>query len=316
VTLALAIGANAVVFGIMDALVLRPLNVPQSENLWGTAYGNNPMWQSYPNYLDLRDRNHSFADLAAFKFVFVGLIAAKETSLATGFATTGNYFDVLKVQPYLGRFFHSSHEHGTNSAPLIVLSHEYWHSHFLDDRAVVGRTIQLNKHPFTIIGVAQPGFQGTLLFISPNFFMPIVNQEQVDGEPLLNARANSSGIFEAMGHLKPGVTPAQAIADVNAVGDYLERTYPKDFGHRSSFLVKQGLTSFGGPVMAFFAALMLLAGLILRAACANLGGLFAARAADRSREVALRLALGSSRSRILQGLFTEAVLVSLVGGAA
>jgi predicted permease len=316
VTLALAIGANAVVFGIMDALVLRPLNVPQSENLWGTAYGNNPMWQSYPNYLDLRDRNHSFTDLAAFKFVFVGLSAAKEASLATGFATTGNYFDVLKVQPYLGRFFHSSDEHGPNSAPYVVLSYEYWHSHFLDDRAVVGRMIQLNKHPFTVVGVAQPGFQGTLLFISPNFFMPIANQEQVDGEPLLNARANSSGIFEAVGHLKPGVTPTQAIADVNAVGDYLEKTYPKDFGHRSSSLVKQGLTSFGGPVKAFVAALMLLAGLILLAACANLGGLFAARAADRSREVALRLALGSSRYRILQGLFTEAVLVSLVGGAA
>jgi predicted permease len=300
----------------VDSLVLRSLNVPQAENLWGTVYGDNPAWQSYPNYLDLRARNRSFDDLAAFKFVFVGLVTGKEPSLASGFATTGNYFDVLRVQPYLGRFFRCSDERGPNSAPYVVLSYAYWHSHFLDDRGVLGRVIQLNKHPFTIIGVAQPGFQGTLMFISPDFFMPIVNQEQVDGELLLDARGNSSGIFEAMGHLKPKVTPTQAIADVNAVGAYLEKTYPKEFGHRSSSLVRQGLTSFGGPVRAFVAALMLLAGLILLAACANLGSLFAARTADRSREVALRLALGSSRGRILRALFTEAVLISLAGGAA
>jgi predicted permease len=196
-----------------------------------------------------------------------------------------------------------------------VLSYAYWHSHFLDDRGVVGRIIQLNKHPFTIIGVAQPTFRGTLLFISPDFFMPVVNQEQVDGESLLNARGNSDGVFEALGHLKPGVTPAQAIADVNAVGGYLEKIYPKEFGHKTSSLVRQGLTSFGGPVRAFVGGLTLLAGLILLAACANLGSLFAARAADHSREVALRLALGSSRKRILRQLLTEAVLISLAGGA-
>ncbi len=173
---------------------------------------------------------------------------------------------------------------------------------------------QIDKHPFTVIGVAPPEFRGTLLFISPDFFMPIVNQEQVDGENLLDARGSIRGIFEAFGHLKPGVTPAQAIADVNAVGAYLEKTYPKEVSNKNSSLVRQGLTSFGRPVRAFVAGLMLLAGLILLAACANLGSLFAARAADRSREVALRLALGSSRNRILRGLLTEAVLISLVGG--
>jgi len=315
-TLALAIGANAVVFGVMNGIILRPLNVPQEETLLGTAYGENPAWQSYPNYLDLRDRNRSFEDLAAFKFAFVGLNTGKDPSLAAGFAATGNYFDVLKVQPYLGRFFHRSDERGPNSAPYVVLSYAYWHSHFLEDRGVVGRIIQLNKHPFTIIGVTQPGFQGTLLFVSPDFFMPIVNQEQVDGESLLNARGNSDGVFEALGHLKPGVTPAQAAADLKAVGAYLEKTYPKEVGHKSSSLAHVGLTSFGGPARAFVAGLMLLAGLILLAACANLGSLFGARAADRSREVALRLALGSSRNRILRGLFTEAVLISLAGGAA
>src|SRR3984885_911808 len=315
VTLALAIGANAVVFGIMDGLLLRPLNVPQWETLWGTMYGTSPGWQSFPNYVDLRNRNHSFEDLAAFKFAFTGMETGKDLSVANGFATSGNYFDVLRIQPYLGHVFHTSDEHGPNSAPYIVLPYAYWHTRFHDDRAVIGRVVQLNKHPFTIIGVAPPGFQGTLLFISPDFFMPIVNQAQVDGEDFLNARGSDRGVFESMGHLRPGVTAAQATADMNAVGAYLEKTYPKEFAHQNSSLAHEGLTSFTGPATAFVAGLMLLAGLILLAACANLGSLFAAHAADRSREVALRLALGSSRNRILRQLLTEAVLISFAGGA-
>ena len=299
-TLALAIGANAVVFGIMNGLILRPLNVPQSENLFGTVYGEGSPWQSYPNYVDLRDRNRSFESLAAFNFAFAGLDTGRNPSAATGFATSENYFDVLRVKPYLGRFFHSSDEHGANSAPYLVLTWAYWHAHFQDDRGVVGRTVQLNKHPYTVIGVAPPGFVGTLLFVSPDFFMPIVNQGQMSAEPDRPSRVDTGAVFEAFGHLKPGVTPAQAAADVNSVGAWLEKTYPKDIGHTTSHLAKQGLTAFAGPVGAFIAGLMLLAGLILLAACANLGNLFAARAADRSREVALRLALGSSRGRILR----------------
>ena len=223
----------------------------------------------------------------------------------------------MGVQPYLGRFFHGSDEHGPNSAPYIVLTYAYWHSHFQDDRGVVGRVVQLNKHPFTILGVAPPEFQGTLLFVSPDFFVPIVNQEQVDGEDVLNARGNRYGVLMVLGHLKPGVTPAQAIADLNSIGAYLEKTYPKDDGQDDLFPGASRLLGdfLGRPVRAFVTGLMLLAGLILLAACANLGSLFAARAADRSREVALRLALGSSRKRILRQLFTEAVLISLVGGA-
>jgi predicted permease len=315
-TLALGIGANAVVFGVLNALILRPLDVPQAESLWGTAYGVDTGFQSYPNYRDLRDRNRSFEGLAAYKFAFVGLDTGKDPSRATGFATSGNYFEVLGIQPYLGRFYHSSDEHGPNSATYLVLTYAYWHSRFLDDRSVVGRTVQVDKHPFTIVGVGPPGFHGTLLFVSPDFFMPIVNQEQVDGADLLEARGNIGGVFETFGHLKPGVTPAQAVADLKAVGAYLEKTYPKEFGQRSFSLTHVGLTSFGRPVRAFMTGLMLLASLILLAACANLGSLFAARAADRSREVALRLALGASALRILRQLLTEAVLISLAGGAA
>jgi predicted permease len=315
ITLALAIGANAVVFGVLNGLILRTLNVPHYKSLYGSQFGDGAGWQSYPNYLALRDRNHSFDSLAAFNFVFVGVDTGKNPTAAAAFATSGNYFDVLGIQPFLGHFFHASDEHGPNSAPYIVLSYAYWHTNFQDDPNVVGRVIRVDKHPFTVIGVAPSEFHGTLLFIMPDFFMPIVNQPQVDPGFDLAARGNEHGIFEVMGHLKPGVTPAQAVADMNAVRDEIEKTYPREAGHKSSLLSHMGLTSFADPARAFVAGLMLLSGLILLAACANLGSLFAAHTADRSREVALRLALGSSRNRILRQLLTEAMLIAFAGGA-
>jgi predicted permease len=312
-TLTLAIGANAVVFGVLNALVLRPLNVPQAESLFIIQHGSD----SYPDYLDLRQRNRSFDDVAVFAIRQSGLDTGKDPSNVWQYETSGNYFDVLRIQPYLGRFFHASDEHGPNSAPYVVLSYAYWHDHFQDDRTVVGRVVRLNKHPFTILGVAPPGFQGTILFFASDIFVPIVNHDQLSGDKILNAR-DSHWMFETVGHLKPGVTAAQATADLKSVDSYLKSSYPKDEGNEPYTLARAGLHGdyLNGPTRAFLTGLMLLSGLILLAACANLGSLFAARAADRSREVALRLALGSSRNRILRQLFTESVLLSLAGGAA
>ncbi|HET7207721.1 MAG TPA: ABC transporter permease [Terriglobales bacterium] len=315
-TLALAIGANAVVFSVINAFILRPLNVPNSSTVYSVGHVND-IWgyESYPNYLDLRERNHTFQALAASNISEAGLDSGDGPSRAWLYETSGNYFDVMGLRPYLGRFFQASDEHGANSAPYLVLAYSYWQTHFHEDRGVVGRTVQLNKHPFTIIGVAPPKFVGTFLAFSADFFVPIVNQEQVDGESLLNDRRRH-WISEVIGNLKPGVTPAQAIADLNTVGMYLQKTYPQEENETGFSLGHPSVgDAFGGAVRAFLAGLMLLAALILLAACANLGSLFAARAADRSREVALRLALGSSRSRVLRGLFSEAVLISVLGGA-
>jgi predicted permease len=316
-TLALAIGANALAFAVLNALFLRPLNLPQAESLYALQRGNDTyIVQSYPDYLDLRDRNRSFDGLAAYNISQVALDTGKNPSTVWGYETSGNYFDALGVQPYLGRLFHGSDERGPNSAPYVVLGYAYWHSQFEGDPNIVGREVRLNKHPFTVVGVAPPEFHGTLLFFTPNFFVPMVNQEQIDGWSGLNDRGKR-WVFEVLGHLKAGVTPAQATADLNSVGSYLHATYPKEDDQKSFSLVRPGLHgNFFAPAMrAFLIGLMLLAGLILLAACANLGSLFAARAADRSREVALRLSLGSSRTRILRQLFTEAVLISLAGGA-
>jgi len=156
-TLAMAIGANAVVFGVLNALILHPLHVPQAESLYGIQHGNDALsYQSYPDYLDLRDRNRSFDDIAAYDAAQVGLDTGGDPSRAWVFLASGNYFDVLRLQPFLGRFFHASDEHGPNSAPYIVLSYSYWHIHFQDDRGVVGRVVQVNKYPYTILGVAPP----------------------------------------------------------------------------------------------------------------------------------------------------------------
>jgi len=316
-TLAIAIGANAVVFGVLNALILRSLNVPQAESLFIVQHGSDVGSHSYPDYLDLRQRNRSFDDVAVFAIRQSGLDTGKDPSNVWQYETSGNYFDVLRIQPYLGRFFHDSDEHGPNSAPYVVLSYAYWHNHFQNDRGVVGRVVRLNRHPFTILGVAPPGFQGTVLFFASDIFVPIVNHEQLSGEKILNAR-EIHWMFEMVGHLKPGVTPAQATADLNSVDSYLKRGYPQEEGNEPYTLARPGLHGdyLGGATRAFLTGLMLLSGLILLAACANLGSLFAARAADRSREVALRLALGSSRNRILRQLFTESVLLSLAGGVA
>ena len=313
-TLALGIGANAVVFSVLNALVLKPLNVPDAGNLYTVQRFQYPS-HSYPDYIDLRDRNRTFSSLVIYQIIgSVGVDTGSHPSTAWPFLTSGNYFDTLGEQPYLGRFFHASDEKGFDSAPWVVLSYAYWHSYFHADPSVVGRPISINKHPFTILGVAQPSFRGTELFFAPAMWIPIVEQKTVTGSSSLQERGNHSPFV--IGRLRPGVTPAQATADLNTIGASLARAYPSDDDGVKFSLARPGLIGdlIGGPARAFMAGLMLLAGLILLAACANLGSLFAARTSDRAREVSLRLALGSRRRFIVRQLLTEAILVSLAGG--
>jgi predicted permease len=318
-TLALAIGANAVVFSVLNALVLHPLNVPHSENLYmlerAFERGNSPS-QSYPDYLDLRDRNRSFESLVSYDIQGgVGLdTGSGNPSVVWPYMVSGNYFDSLGVRPYLGRFIHSSDEHGKNSVPYVVLSYAYWHSHFNSDPAAVGRTVQINKHPYTIAGVAPADFRGTELFFAPDLWAPLVDLPQMGGWDPMEMRGDH--FTWVIGHLRPGVTAAAAAADMNTIAASLAKSYPKEDDGLKFSLSRPGLVgdTLGRPARAFMAGLMLLAGLILLAACANLGSLFAARTADRSREIAVRMALGSTRRLVLRQIFTEAVLVSLAGG--
>jgi predicted permease len=322
-TLALAIGANAVVFSVLNALVLRPLNVPSSENLFMVerAYGSDTTpSQSYPDYRDLRDRNRSFDALITYD-IMGGVGLNQESGHGSGnptvvwpYMVSANYFDALGIQPYAGRFIHASEEHGKNSMPEVVLSYALWRSEFNSDRAVVGHTVQINKHPFTVVGIAPPDFRGTELFFAPDLWAPIVNAPQIADWDSLEERGNHNSWV--IGHLKPGVTPAAAASDLNTLAASLAKTYPKEDDGLKFALSRPGLAgnTLARPTRAFMAGLMLLAALILLAACANLGSLFTARTADRAREIAVRMALGSRRQLIIRQLLTEAGLVSITGG--
>ena len=318
-TLALAIGANAIVFSVLNALILRPLKVPHPENLFMVerTFGTQTTpSQSYPDYRDLRDMNRSFDSLITYDIMGgVGLdTGSGNPAVVWPYMVSGNYFDALGIQPYLGRFIHASEEHGKDSMPEIVLSYALWHSRFRGDPAVVGRTVQINKHPFTIVGVAPREFRGTELFFAPDLWAPIVDKPEITGGGDLEERGNHNAW--AVGHLRRGITPARATSDLNTIAASLAKTYPKSDDGLKFELSHPGLAgnSLGRPTRAFMAGLMLLAGLILLAACANLGSLFAARAADRSREIAIRMALGSRRKFILRQLLTEALVVSVAGG--
>jgi len=314
-TLAFGIGANVVVFGVLNALILNPIHVPDADRLYEIVQhelrNDN---QSYPDYIDFRTRNTAFRDMAAYRLGYAGLSTGGTALKTWEYEVSGNYFDMLGVEPQLGRFFHASDEHGPNSAPFIVLSDGFWRSRFNADPGIVGKTVDLNKHPFTIIGVAPKGFNGTEIFFWPEFWMPMVNEEQVEGYSFLVKRSNH-GLF-VVGSLKPGVSIQQATDNLNTVARQMTHENPVTDDGLVPRLVKPGLMGdvLGGPARPFLAAIMGLALLVLAAACVNLAGIFAARSADRARELAIRLSIGSTRMRILRQLLTEALLVSLVGG--
>jgi predicted permease len=316
-TLALGIGANVVVFGVLNALILQPLHISGADRLFQIVQkqqGN--LTQSYPDYVDYRARNTVFRDLAAYRFGEAGLSSGGSAQRCWMYEASGNYFDMLGVQPALGRFFHASDEHGPDSAPYIVLSDAFWRTRFNADPRVVGMTVDLNKHPFTIVGVAPRSFNGTEIFLWPDFWIPMVNEEQTEGYSFLAKRGNH-GIF-VIGVLKSGGTLNQATDNLNAVAHQLAKEDPADDDGLGARLLKPGLMGdvLGGPARPFLASIMALALLVLAAACVNLAGIFAARSADRTRELAIRLSIGSTRGRLLRQVLTEAVLVSLAGGAA
>ncbi len=314
-TLALGVGANVIIFGVLSALLLRPLDVPQPAGLYNivhAAHGYDN--QSYPDYVDLKTQNTTFSDMAAYRLERAGLSTGYASYSCWFYKVSGNYFDMLGVQPLTGRIFHASDEHGPNSAPYIVLSYDFWRNRFNSDSAIVGRTVDIDKHPFTVIGIAPGGFYGTDLFIWPDFWMPIVNGQEFGRTDFLSWRGSHN--IWILGKLKPGVTPQQASDNLNSIARVLAKQYPAD-DDLSARLVKPGLMGdqFGDPAHTFLAGVMFLAFLVLLAACANLASLFAARASDHSRELAIRLAIGSSRWRVLRQLLAESVLVSTLGGA-
>jgi predicted permease len=316
-TLMLGIGANVVVFGVVNAVLLRPLDVSEPENLYELRLKPWTHWKllttSYPAFEDYCRRNTAFSGLAGYDAYSGGRLHWGDTvKNVAGFSATGNYFDLLGVQPQVGRFFHDADVHGPNSAPYMVLSDALWRNAFNADPGVIGKTVQLNKQPFTVVGVAPPKFHGTERFDWPDYFIPAVNEFSAD-----QLRDRTGHRLTVVGRLKPGVTPQQAAENLSAIAAQLGKEYPKTDTGVPLRLIRPGLHADEGDVTrGFFYGVTALALLVLVAACANLASLFAARAADRSRELALRVALGASRWRLVRQLLTEAMVLSILGGAA
>jgi predicted permease len=315
-TLALGIGANTVVFSVVNALVLRPLPVERPNELVFLENARYGPGQSFPNYQDLRDGNHTFAGLVGYRLAPMEIETDSGPQRIWGYLATGNYFHVLGVHAILGRFFNQSEDLHPGGSPYAVLSYGTWRSRFGADRAIVGKTIRLNRLPYTVLGVAPPDFHGTELFYWPEVWVPMMMEPRIESYTWLDDR-NTWNTW-VVGRLKPRVSPAQAEADLNAVAAEMARQFPDVNDDLHFKLTKPGLIGdiVGTPAKAFALGVLVLAALVLLAACTNLASMFTARATDRLRELAVRLAIGAGRGRVVRQVLTETLLLSLAGGGA
>ena len=317
-SLALGIGANAVVFSVVDALLLRPLPVERPDQVvfLETKSG---ITQSFPNYRDLRDRNETFAGLVGYRIAPMELESASGAARIWGLLATGNYFDTLGVHPLMGRMFHQADDLHPGASPYAVLSYNAWRARFGADRSLVGKTIRINRLPYTVLGVAPPDFHGTELWYWPEVWVPMMMEPQIEsytGTGWLDNRGTWN--TWVLGRLKPGTSKAKALANLNTIAAELAREHPDNNEGLQFKLAKPGLAGdwVGGPMKAFTLGVLGLAALVLLAACANLASLLTARSADRQREVAIRLSIGAKRARVVRQVLTETLVLSLAGGAA
>ena len=319
VTLALGIGANATVFSILDAVLLRPLPVAEPNRLFfvEALYGGGNRFpsHSFPDYLDFKQGTNTI-DLAAYRIAAMGLQTGSGADRAWGYLATGNYFQMLGLRPAVGRFFTPEEDTARGASPYTVLSFDTWQSRFGGDPDIVGTTLRINGLSYTILGVAPRGFHGTEVAFRPELWVPMSMQPQIEGRSWLDERSTLN--LWIVGRLAPGVSREQATAALTTVARSIGEAHARSHQGLQVGLATPGFVGSTGrtPVAAFMTGVMVLATLVLLAACANLANLMASRVIDRFREVAIRLALGATRMAIARQLLVEATILSIGGGLA
>jgi predicted permease len=310
-TLALGIGANTALFSVVNGVLLNPLPYPKPQQLVA-VYSRTPQFGessiSYPNFLDWQRDNRTFAELAGYRSENYNLTGSGDPERVRAEMVSADFFSILGVQPVAGRLFTTQDDHA-GAAPVVVLNEAFWQRKFGSSPQLIGGSISLDGTPYTVIGVipAKFYFRGNNFRVS-DVYVPVGQWT----DPTFLDRRVSMGM-NAIGRLKPGVTLAQARADMNSVGDALAKAYPdanKGTGI-SLFPLKQDMV---GDVAPLLYVLLGAVGFVLLIACVNIANLFLARSTGRFREFAIRAALGASRSRVVRQLLTESILLSFTGG--
>jgi predicted permease len=326
-SIAIGVGANAAMFSLADTLVLRPLAIPRAGDVVTVTAvvprsGFAPPTSaalSYPDYLDIRDQARSFDSLVAYRLI-VASFATRADDLPRrlfGVAVSGNLFGTLGVQPALGRALGIDDDR-PGSIPAVVLDHDAWIREFAGDTSVVGRTVRIGGIDMTVVGVMPRGFSGPDQFVLPGYYIPIAHLPRLQSLPADELTRRDSRNFAIKGFLQPGVSLAGANQEAALIAERLQRSYP-DTNRNQGLAVR---TEFDArvsarPQLAVISAMLIaLSALVLFVACANLAGLLSSRAPARSREMALRLAIGAGRGRVIRQLVIEGLLIAVGGGAA